>query len=165
MSKLIVLSGIPGSGKSYLCSLVKKIKKSHVYVISSDLLRSQICGDQADLSKDQIMWKMFYEFPRIYSLDPEAIVLLDATHASVKYRTDSIKAIAPLFDETSLVMFKLEKKLVDNQNVEREHPVPQSVLDFFYNTFEDVSDKDREVFEHIYVIKSKDELALIIDHI
>jgi tRNA uridine 5-carbamoylmethylation protein Kti12 len=165
MAKLIVLSGIPGSGKSYLCSLVKKIKKSHVYVVSSDALRNQITGNQADLSHDKIMWEMFYELPKIYSSDPEALVLLDATHASIKYRTDSITHLVPLFDEVSLVMFNLDKKLVDNQNVEREFPVPQSVLDYFYENFEGISEKDRSVFAHIYVIKNKDELACLIDRI
>ncbi|MDY0177999.1 MAG: AAA family ATPase [Erysipelotrichia bacterium] len=165
MAKLIVLSGIPGSGKSYLCSLMKKIKKSHVYIISSDALRNQITGDQADLSKDNIMWRMFYELPKIYSSDPEALVLLDATHALIKYRTDAIKHLIPLFDEVSLVMFNLEKKIVDNQNVEREHPVSQSILDYFYQTFEGVSEKDKEFFAHIYVIKNKDELACLIDRI
>ncbi|MDR0934826.1 MAG: ATP-binding protein [Erysipelotrichaceae bacterium] len=163
MSKLIVLSGIPGSGKSYLCSLLKKMKRSHVYVVSSDLLRNQIAGDQADLSFDPVMWRMFYEFPKTYALDKEAIVLLDATHASVQYRTDSIKELVNLFDEVNMVMFHLDKKLVDNQNIEREHPVPQHVLDYYFDNFEPISEKDRKTFKHIYVIKSKDELASVID--
>ena len=130
MPKLILLAGIPGSGKSYLCSLVKKIKRSHIYIVSSDELRNLISGDQADLSKDAIMWQMFLELPKIYAKDPDALVFLDATHASVEYRTKSIEHLIPYFNEVNMIMFKLDKGLVDNQNIAREHPVPQNVLDF-----------------------------------
>lgn len=165
MSKLIVLAGIPGSGKSYLCSLVKKIKKSHVYIVSSDELRNLITGDQADLSKDAIMWQMFYELPKVYAKDPNALVFLDATHASVEYRTKSIENLIPLFDEVKMIVFELDKGLVDNQNIAREHPVPQNVLDFFYDNFEDISEKDKETFSEIHIIKSKEQLPHIIEKI
>lgn len=165
MSKLIVLAGIPGSGKSYLCSLVKKIKKSHVYIVSSDELRNLITGDQADLSKDAVMWKMFHELPTIYAKDPDGVVFLDATHATVEYRTKSIEHLVPLFDKVCLIVFQLDKGLVDNQNIAREHPVPQNVLDFFYDNFDDVSEGDRNFFSDIYIIKNKDELPHIIDKI
>ena len=42
MNKLIILSGVPGSGKSYFSKTIKKIKNSHVYIVSSDELRKEI---------------------------------------------------------------------------------------------------------------------------
>ena len=145
MSKLIVLSGVPGSGKSYLANLLKKMKQSHIYIVSSDDLRSMILGNQQDLSQDKLMWQMFYEMPKVYSLDKQAIVLLDACHATPEIRTQSIKDLIPLFDEVSLVMFKLDKDLVANQNIRREFPVPTSVLENFYNYFKDIYKLKKEI--------------------
>ena len=39
MNRLIVLSGVPGSGKSYFSASFKAKKEKHVYIISSDALR------------------------------------------------------------------------------------------------------------------------------
>ena len=58
MNKLIVLSGVPGSGKSYFSNTLKKIKNSHVYVISSDALRKEITGSQSNLSEEKLMWNV-----------------------------------------------------------------------------------------------------------
>ncbi len=165
MSKLIVLSGVPGSGKSYLANLIKKIKQSHVYIIASDDLRTLILGQRQDLSQDKLVWKMFYELPKVYALDKEAIVLLDATHATPEIRCNSIKELIPLFDEVSLVMFKLDKELVKNQNIRREFPVPQSVLDNFYDYFKDLNELDYKTFKHIYVIKELNQIASLMDNI
>jgi len=51
MSKLVVLSGVPGSGKSYFSSALRKYKGSRVYVVSSDALRNVMLGNQQDLSE------------------------------------------------------------------------------------------------------------------
>lgn len=166
MSKLVVLSGVPGSGKSYICDLLKKIKKKHVYVVSSDAIRTMILGDQQDLSADKLMWKMFYELPKVYALDKDAVVLLDACHATPEIRTNNIKELIPLFDDVTLVMYDLDKELVYNQNIRREFPVPQSVLDSFYNGyFKTLSALDEQTYDHIYVIKKPTELATLIDNI
>ena len=59
MSKLVVLSGVPGSGKSYFSKALRKKKTGHVYIISSDALRDLVTGNQQNLSEDTLMWKMF----------------------------------------------------------------------------------------------------------
>ena len=58
MSKLVVLSGVPGSGKSYFSKLLRSRKEGHVYIISSDALRDLVTGSQRDLSEEDLMWKM-----------------------------------------------------------------------------------------------------------
>ena len=55
MSKLVVLSGIPGSGKSYFSKLLRRKKVGHVYIISSDALRDMVTGSQRNLSEEKLI--------------------------------------------------------------------------------------------------------------
>ena len=119
MSKLIVLSGVPGSGKSYFCKTIKKIKESHVYIVSSDELRKEITGRQSNLNEDELMWKIFFSLAKTYSLDKEGVVILDATHVSKKMRVDRNKKLKHLFEEVDLVMWNIDKQVVANQNLQR----------------------------------------------
>ena len=89
MNYLVVLSGVPGSGKSYFSNALREDKEKHVYIISSDQIRKDICGNQQDLSQDPLVWKIFYSLIKTYSEDKEGIVILDATNAKKEYRNDS----------------------------------------------------------------------------
>lgn len=153
MNKLVVLSGVPGSGKSYFSAKLKEVKKAHVYIVSSDALRNDILGNQQDLSADRLMWKMYYKLAYVYSIDPEAIVVLDATHSTSFYRIEATKHIKPMFNDVELVSFNLPKDLVRKQNINREFPVPEDVLEVLLEKFEAPDAKDREYFDRIYVVE------------
>ena len=156
MNKLIILSGVPGSGKSYFCKTIKKLKNSHVYVVSSDELRREITGSQSDLSEEKLMWKLFYSLAKTFSLDPDGIVILDATHTSSYLRVDKNKELKKLFEKVYLVMWNIDKEVVSNQNLQREFPIPPQVLDEFFSIFELPNEKDREFFDKIIMIDSSD---------
>lgn len=164
MNKLVVLSGVPGSGKSYFSNALKKSKKGHVYIVSSDALREQMMGNQQDLSQDRIMWKMYYKLAIVYSIDPEAIVVLDATHSSAYYRIEATKPIRPLFQEIDLVCFSLPKEIVKHQNRNRSYPIPEDVLENLIEKYEGPNEQDREYFSHIYEITDH-EIEKVIEKI
>ena len=151
MSKLIVLSGVPGSGKSYFSKLLRKKKMGHVYIISSDALRDLVTGNQQNLSEETLMWKMFYELARVYSADPNGIVVLDATNRSTEYRINSVKELKSHFDEADLVIFDIPKEVVLKQNLEREFPVPESVIEDYFSYFELPKKEDYEFFTNVFV--------------
>ena len=156
MNKLVILSGVPGSGKSYFSKTIKKIKNKHVYIISSDELRLLICGDQSSLECEDLMWKMFIELAKVYALDKEGVVILDATHVSSELRVNKAKELKKLFNETILVMWNINKATVFNQNFQREHPIPPEALEKFIKIFELPTEKDREAFDKIIVIENND---------
>ena len=116
MSKLVILSGVPGSGKSYFSKSLKKLKSSHVYVVSSDELRREITGIQSNLSEDELMWKLFYSLAKTFSLDKDGVVILDATNICVEHRVNNIEPLKPFFNEVDLVVFNVSKQKVMEQN-------------------------------------------------
>ena len=156
MNKLVILSGVPGSGKSYFSKTVKKVKKDHVYVVSSDELRAVIGGSQRNLSNEDLMWDIFYGLARTYALDKDGIVILDATHINVELRVERNRPLKSLFNEVDLVMWNIDRQTVSNQNLQREYPIPPDALDMFLNMFELPTDADREFFDKIILIENSD---------
>ena len=154
MNKLIILSGVPGSGKSYFSKTIKKIKNSHVYIISSDDLRREIAGTQSSVEFDPLMWKIFHELAKVYALDPDGVVILDATHVSSALRVDKHRDLKELYDEVDLVLWHIDENLVSNQNLQREFPIPPEALDYFLRVFELPNKKDIEFFDRIVVIEN-----------
>ena len=164
MNKLVVLSGVPGSGKSYISLLLKEKRKSHLYVVSSDNLRTQVGGSQTNLTNEELVWKMYYELAKVYSLDKDGIVVLDSTNANTKFRIDCVKEIKDNFDEVDLVIFKLDRITVMRQNLDREFPIPSDALERLIDNFEDITEKDKKFFDKIYVV-DKHDLSPIIDEL
>ncbi len=156
MNKLVVLSGVPGSGKSYFSKTIKKIKQSHVYVISSDDLRALIGGNQSNLNNEDLVWKMFLQLAKTYSLDKEGLVILDATHISSDLRVNRNKELKDYFDEIDLVMWDVDRTIVSNQNLQREYPIPPEAMDMFFDKFEKPTDLDREFFDKIIIVNNSD---------
>ena len=161
MNKLIILSGVPGSGKSYFSNTIKKIKGSHVYIVSSDALRKEITGSQSNLTQEELMWKIFYSLARTYSLDPNGVVILDATHISTYLRVEKNREFRDLYDEIILVMWNIDRQIVSNQNLQREYPIPPEALEKFFEKFEQPNDVDREFFDKILMVNNSDIAPII----
>ena len=163
MNKLVILSGVPGSGKSYFSTSLKS-KRKHVYVVSSDKLRKEMLGSQRDLSDEKTVWKVLYELIKAYSFDENGIVIMDATNVYVKYRIELFNMFKSYFKEIYLVYFSIKTETLIDQNEEREYPVPIDVLQSFRKRLEPPSDKERKLFKDIFIIDSH-EIDSIIDKI
>ena len=164
MNKLIVLSGVPGSGKSYISLLLKERRKSHLYIVSSDNLRAQIGGRQTNLSNEKLVWDMYYKLAKVYSLDKQGIVVLDSTNAKTEFRVDKVLPLKKSFNEVDLVVFKLDKITVMEQNLDRKYPIPSDALEKLIDNFEDIGEREKEFFDNIYIV-DKHDLTPIIEQI
>ncbi len=164
MNKLIVLSGVPGSGKSYISLLLKERRKSHLYIVSSDNLRAQIGGSQTNLSNEKLVWDMYYKLAKVYSLDKQGIVVLDSTNAKTEFRVDKVLPLKKSFNEVDLVVFKLDKITVMEQNLDRKYPIPSDALEKLIDNFEDIAEREKEFFDNIYIV-DKHDLTPIIEQI
>ena len=164
MKKLVVLSGVPGSGKSYFSKALKEIKTNHVYIVSSDSLRKEMLGSQRNLSKDETMWKIFFGLVEAYSNDEDGIVILDSTNINSGHRIEIYNRFKNDFDEIYLISFILNKEVVAQQNKEREYPVPDYVLTMFMDKFEAPKEEEYSLFNKIYVV-SNEQIDLLINDI
>ena len=149
MNYLVVLSGVPGSGKSYFSNALRENKEKHVYVVSSDQIRKEITGDQRDMSQDKLVWKIFYSLVKTYSDDQNGIVILDATNAKKEYRLENIKPFRDLYDEIDLVCFQIDRETVLKQNREREFALPEEVMVQLIDEFEKPDEEEKAFFDHV----------------
>lgn len=153
MAKLIVLSGVPGSGKSFFSQRFKELRNGHVYIVSSDEIRDKVAGSQRDLSQDKLVWKLFYGMTHIYGMDEEGTVILDATNSICKYRVSIVEPFRKLYKEIDLVAFDIDKDIVRKQNKERDYPVPDDVLEMLIEKYEGPNELDCRFFDNIHIVK------------
>ena len=161
MKRLIVLSGVPGSGKSYFSDALKAKSSSDVRIISSDALRKEIAGNQQDLTKDKEVWEKYYKLGKEYSKEKDVIVIMDATHAKKVFRLDNIRPYRNLYDTVDLVCFKLNKSIVLKQNREREFPIPEDALLRLIDEYELPDDEEREFYDHVDIIVNHDTAKIL----
>ena len=161
MNTLIVLSGVPGSGKSYFSNALKAECKGRVFIISSDALRKEIAGDQRDLSKDTEVWVRYYQIAKDLAKEKDAIVIMDATHAKKVFRLNKIKPYRNLYNQIDLICFQLDKELVLKQNKEREFPIPEEALLKLIDEYEIPDEEEKEFYNHIDIIKDHNTSDII----
>lgn len=165
MNRLIVLSGAPGSGKSYFTKTLKAKRHTHLYIISSDQLRTLVLHNRQNLSEDSLIWELFYGLTKTFSVDLNGLVVLDATHTLKKYRYANVKQYRKLYDEIDLIVFNIDKQLVLKQNMRRRHPVPEERLLEIINCFEQPDEEEKAFFDHIHYVTGHDVQQIIKNYI
>lgn len=132
MIKLIVLCGIQCSGKS---TYTEQFKNNDDYVIvSSDGLRKQYPNDDNE-----------HIFRKVYQQMNEALhncknVILDATNITIKARKQIFANLKEsCYKECVIFNTPIEicrKRLVERNNREDSHKVPEDVLEKYYHSFQ-----------------------------
>ena len=113
MSKLIILVGISGSGKS---TWVKRIQEELLnfnlplyVVISSDAIRKELHGDISCQNNHKLVWSIVYDRV-LKALEAGTDVILDATHVKSNDRT----AVLEYIKANSDVEFEAFAKVFDS---------------------------------------------------
>ena len=105
MKTFILLSAIPGSGKSTWAEQYRLTHKN-VFVVSSDALRKEITGEFKNLNHDKEMWDRFNkDILKYKDLYDDVTVIADSTNILNKYRIFYGK-LAEGFDKKVLVVIK-----------------------------------------------------------
>jgi len=122
---LIVLVGLPGSGKS------KWASEQSTGVLSSDAVRLLLTGDVQNQAANRLV------FPTLrYLLEARvkagmAATILDATSLTPKERRSWIRTAEALGCEAEAVFFDTPLALCKSRNAARSRVVPEDVMDRF----------------------------------
>lgn len=131
MNNLIIMCGLPGSGKS---SYVKRMQQDGVEVVSTDSIREEINGDARDQSNANKVFEVAFE--RIKDeLSRKHEVYFDATNIHYKKRMDLINRFKKYYKQVGCVFTYADFDECMERNKARERVVPDDVMKRMYHSF------------------------------
>ena len=154
MKTLIVLSAMPGSGKS---TWAKKYQEEHPHtlIVSSDKIRYELTGSMNDFTKQKEVWELFslriHEYANKYD---DVTVILDALNDLNSLREKYVKD-NPEFDRYELVLFPRTVEQIRHFNKQRnKHAiVPEDQLEILIKKWEQPSEEVIKLFDKIHEIR------------
>lgn len=126
MSKLIMMVGVSGSGKSYYAN--KIAEKENGVVFSSDALRAELYGDENDQSHNNEIFNELHRRIRKH-LREGKVAIYDATNLNMKRRMAFLQELKRIHCEKEAVLVLASRDKCIEQNDARERKVPHSVID------------------------------------
>ena len=154
MKTLIVLSAMPGSGKS---TWAKKYQEEHPHtlIISSDAIRYELTGSMQDFSKQKEVWELFsYRIHEYANKYDDVTVILDALNDLNVLREKYVKE-NPEYDRYELVLFPRTLEEIRFYNKQRSDTaiVPDDQLEMLINKWEGPSEEVIKLFNTIHEIR------------
>lgn len=154
MKTFILLSAIPGSGKSTWAEQYRLTYKN-VFIVSSDALRKEITGEFKNLDHDKEMWERFNkDILKYKDLRDDVTVIADSTNILNKYRIFYGK-LAEGFDKKVLVVIKkkIEQILETNKLRSEDRIIPDEVIERMYDSWEEPNEETLSYFDEYKVIE------------
>ena len=150
MRTLIVLSGMPGSGKS---TWARGYQKEHpaTHLVASYEIRKEFFGAPNRFDDEDRVWKTFCERLTLGSkTDSDFTVIADATTLTNALRMRYYH-LTPEFDRHVLVLFKIQEYAKQNTQREQNRIVPQYAMDRMKGEYEEPNEEVKNTFE-IHII-------------
>lgn len=142
MPELILLIGIPGSGKSFYTKKYDydRIFKHNTTILSSDQVRKEILGDENDQTHNEEVFQ-YIKDTSVKQLEKGQRVIIDATNLSRKARqsiTDYVDQKLSFY-EYGFIKFVVVAtpyyQCLEN-NRKRSRQVPENIIERMYKQFE-----------------------------
>ena len=133
MNSLIMLIGLPASGKTSYAQEMKKRYGKELEIISSDAIRKELFGSEEEQRyNEKVFNEVFHRTKK--SILKNKITIIDATNLSRKRRIAFLKQ----FDncEKRATVFAIPFEVCCERNNSRERTVPQYAMDRMYRSFE-----------------------------
>lgn len=153
MKKLIVLSALPGSGKSTWAEQFRLTHK-HVKIVSSDGIRKEITGQYQDLEHEEEVWQIYdsriHEYLDNYD---DVTVIADSTNITNNLRLNVLQK-GYHYDKVILVVLKKKLPVILKANHERNEAkfVPEFAIKAMWENWEDINDEVREKYDEVIEI-------------
>ena len=150
MKTLIVLSAMPGSGKSTWAKQYQT-EHSHTLIVSSDAIRYELTGQSQDFSKQKEVWELFslriHEYAQKYD---DVTVILDALNDLNCLREKYVKE-NPEFDQYVLVLLPRTVEQIRYYNKERNFSqvVPDEQLEMLIQKWEEPTEDIKALFDKV----------------
>lgn len=154
MKNLILMAGIPGSGKSTWCKEYQKTHKN-VFIIDTDETRKQITGSYLIFPEhmEVIFDEMIRQSNEIFAKYAECTVIEDSIFLEDyrrKYYMDRLKG----YDHSLLFMIKMHDYSIcykQNKMRMKDKWVPDNVIDQMIQSYVDPSAEVAKMFDEIKV--------------
>lgn len=154
MQQLLVMVGLPGSGKSYWAKKLQAAEDHPTEIISSDSLREELLGDASDQSHKELIFGTLYQRMNIYLAEGKSVII-DATNTTYKARSYIFSNLKkPDVYKVACIVCTPQFKCV-RQDAARAVPVGKQVIHRFLNSFQ-VPQKF-EGFDEIHFLGLPDE--------
>ena len=149
MASIIILIGIPASGKS---SLAQSLERSRsVQIVSPDSIRQQLYGSsgiQGDWQ--EIFAQVTSQLQQCFAAQQS--VVYDATNCDPRHRGEMIKLAKNLgFTPVSGIWLNVPLWVCLERNELRANPVPEAVIMNMYKTLMGRSPNLREGFDYLMI--------------
>lgn len=132
--KLIMLIGLPGSGKSTFAENYK-LKYPETKIHSSDKIREEICNDISNQSKNDEVFTLLHKRIKEDLIQGNDCIY-DATNISRKRRTAMLEQLNKIHCKTVCYLIATPYEVCLTQNNKRIKPVPEGVITNMYMHFD-----------------------------
>lgn len=160
MKTFILLSALPGAGKSTWANAYKK-EHPEARIVTSDGIRTELFGRPDVFVNEPLVWKMYGErMNQGVDEDKNLTVIADATHLTNALRMQYYN-LTPKFDKHILVLFDIpyEVCLAQNNGRETRQIVPLKVMEKFKKEYEEPSDEVLASFDEIIRVQETKKSA------
>lgn len=149
MRTLLLLSGLPGSGKSTWSRQYKRLHPS-AKIVSSDEIRKEFFGTTANFSDEARVWSTFLDRLKRFGKQEGAIVIADSTNLNNHYRRYYVGS-TPEYDHHVLVMFDIPAADCELLNDQRtgDRRLPLEAMKRLESQFEPLDEETEKAFDEV----------------
>ena len=156
MKKMILLSAVPGAGKSTWAHNYERLNQEEkVFIVSSDEIRKELGGSYQYFKEEAKVWQLFLERANNFAREYEDVtVILDSTNLTNKYRKMYLES-TPLFDKHILVYFDVSFERACERNLSRHEMkvVPHYAMERLYGELEPLDQETINLYDEYIEIK------------